>query len=267
MRVLGGLGHREHRGGGHVLRLADLHDLGLGALHGPALDHGVDEVLVLPAHEHVAEHLGLRPLGVAHHLAKAVPLAGLEHQHPDVAVLAGQDRRRRGQPHADAGATVVDAVLGVATDVLTTDESGRDRLGTRHVHVLAAAHAPPPVGGGQAPRRCSDGAVEVGREGAVLQGCLAGTAAVAVAGRRHVEGVEVAAVPVAVRTRPPERRDRDQHQIGVGGAQRRVVEALLVDPGGPGSSPPARRPARRARGRRPARPARSRRGQRRACWC
>jgi hypothetical protein len=32
------------------------------------------------------------------------------------------------------------AVLGVATDVLATDEGGRDGLGAGHVEVLPAAH-------------------------------------------------------------------------------------------------------------------------------
>ena len=140
---------------------------------------------------HVLEDVDCHPLGIAHDACEAVPLAGLEREHPDVAVLAREDRGGRAERHADAGAALELAVLRVAADVLAADEGRGDRLGARDVDVLAAADALAAVDRGQAPGRRRDRAVEVGGERAVLERRLAGPAAVAAARAREMEGVQV----------------------------------------------------------------------------
>ena len=219
--------HGEERRRGARMGLAEVHDLLLGVLHVPLLDERVDHVGVLGAGEHVLEDLRLRPLGVAHRFAQAVPLARLQRHHPDVAVLAGEDRGGRTERHAHPRARLEDAVLGVGSDVLAAHEDRRDDLGAGDVDVLAARLLAS-VQRRQAPGGGDVGAEEVGGEGAVLEGRLTRTAAVAVPGRGEMEGVEVAALPVGVGPRLAEGSDRDHHQLGVERGEARVVEPPIA---------------------------------------
>jgi hypothetical protein len=229
VRVRRRLLHGEHGGDRAAGRLALLHDLELPVLRGPLLHQRIDGVGVLGAGEHVLEHLELHPVGVAHHLGEAVPLAGLEGQHPDVTVLAGDDGGGRAQRHPHPGAPVEDAVLGVTADVLAAHEGGGDGLGAGGVHQLAASHPLPSVDRRQAPGGGAHGSEEVGGEGPVLERRLAGATAVAVARAGEVVGVQVAAGPLAVGTGLAEGRDRDDHQVRIQLLEARVVEAQLAD--------------------------------------
>ena len=169
VRLLDGFLHGEDGRDRRAGRLTLFHDLPLAVLHRPFFDERVDHVGVLGAREHVLEHLGLRPVGIAHHLADAVPLPRLERQHPDVAVLAGQDRRGSAERHADAGAVFPLPVLRQRADVLPADEDRGDRLGARDVEMLSSPRAPAPERGCESPRGPGRRAEELGREGPVLE--------------------------------------------------------------------------------------------------
>ena len=145
-----------------------------------------------------------------------------------MAVLAGQDGGRCAERHAHAGARLEYTVLGHAADVLRSDEERRDDLGAGDVDLLAGAHALAARHGGDAPGCGGVGAEELGGEGAVLQGGLAGSPAVAAAGGREVEGVQIRALPVGIGPGLAERRDGDHHQVGVAGGERRVVETPVA---------------------------------------
>ena len=224
VRLLRGLGHREHGRHRATRRLAFLHDFHLAVLHRPFLDERIDQVGVPGALEHVLEQFEIGPFRIAHDLAQPVPLPRLQRQHPDMAVLAGHDRRRRALRHAHARALVEDAVLGVATDVLSAHERGRDGLGRGHVQVLPAARLPPAVDRCQSPGCRRDCAEIIRRKGAVLERRFIRAPAVAAARTGEVVRVEVVAVPVAVGTGLAERCDRDHDEVRVRGGQRGVIE-------------------------------------------
>ena len=106
-----------------------------------------------------------------------------------MAVLAGNDRGRSAQRHPDTGALVELAVLSEPPDVLPADESRRDGFGTGHIDLLAAADHRATIGGGKSPGGPGYATKIVRRKGAVLEGCFAGSAAIARAGAREMIGV------------------------------------------------------------------------------
>jgi hypothetical protein len=130
--------------------------------------------------------------------------------------------------HSHTGAAFEYAVLGVAPDVLATDESSGDGLCAGDVYVLSSTHACPPQDRRQTPGCSGRSAEEIRGEGAVFQGRLAGMSAVAAAGSGEVVGIQVVAIPVGVRTRLAEGGDGDHHQVGVHLGEGGVVEAPLA---------------------------------------
>src|SRR5574341_1957222 len=143
--MLGCLGDSIDCGRGATVFLADVHDLLLAVLHGPFGDERVDGVSLLGTAEHVLKSFELHPVRVAHGVGEALPLAGLEGEHPDVAVFAREDGRRRAEAHSDSCPTLEDAILGVGTDVLAPGEDGGYDFSARDIEVLAATGQPATV--------------------------------------------------------------------------------------------------------------------------
>ncbi len=190
----------------------------------PVLEERIEQVGVLRAREHVLEHLGLRPRRVAHCAPQPVPLTRLERHHPDVAVLAGQNRGGRAEAHPDAAPSLPLPVLRERPHVLGAREQRRNRLGARDVEIpatgLLSAHDR-----AEPPRRRDVAAEEVRAGRPVLERWLARPAAVAVTRCREVVRVQVVRLPVRVRARAAERRNRDPDPAGVRGEKRMRIES------------------------------------------
>jgi hypothetical protein len=133
----------EDRRERHSVLLEQFEEFGLGPLHQPRLDQGVNFVLVLPLHRSaiaVARIAG--PLRLTHELDESDPLVELRGDHGDEPVTTTQDGVRIGAVASGASRSTprYPAAVDEAREVVAGEEQAKDVV-DRDVDVLAPAIA------------------------------------------------------------------------------------------------------------------------------